>query len=260
MADKFVYDTLARRGRFIEKAADGAEVARLIASLAPRETDHPLIRVGGNGDGGYLVPDDLDGIAACFSPGVSEVAKFELELAERGIPSHLADYSVEQPPESHPLMDFEKKFLGNRNDDIFMRIDEWVARKAPEGDLLLQMDIEGAEYEVLLDMDERLLARFRVVVIEFHWLDRMFHRTGHKLIAAAFAKLLRHFEVVHAHPNNCSQPVVVGGVAVPPLLEMTLLRRDRCGPTRPATTFPHPLDADNVPERRTVTLPRNWHA
>ena len=30
--------------------------------------------IGGAGDGGYLVPDDLDGIEYCFSPGVNLIS------------------------------------------------------------------------------------------------------------------------------------------------------------------------------------------
>ncbi len=40
--------------------------------------------MGGENDGGYLVPDDLEGIEYCFSPGVSNIATFELDCLNRG--------------------------------------------------------------------------------------------------------------------------------------------------------------------------------
>ena len=43
----------------------------------PVKTEHELIRIGGSKDGGYLVPNDLSGIQACFSPGVSDLADFK---------------------------------------------------------------------------------------------------------------------------------------------------------------------------------------
>jgi hypothetical protein len=46
------------------------ELVALLERLYPVEGGHPLIRVGPDGDGGYLLPDDLSGIVACFSPGV----------------------------------------------------------------------------------------------------------------------------------------------------------------------------------------------
>jgi hypothetical protein len=57
-------------GVAVAKQTDRDTARRLVHRLHPVVTTHPLIRVGAHGDGGYLVPDDLDGIAACFSPGV----------------------------------------------------------------------------------------------------------------------------------------------------------------------------------------------
>ena len=53
-------------------AAPTAEVVEVFELLKPKASKTPLIRIGGDIDGSYLVPDDLDGITACFSPGVGE--------------------------------------------------------------------------------------------------------------------------------------------------------------------------------------------
>lgn len=63
----------------------------LIRSLAPVIPPQGLIRLGPASDGGYLVPDDLAGIRACFSPGVSKVSDFEFDCANRGMQVFLAD-------------------------------------------------------------------------------------------------------------------------------------------------------------------------
>ena len=89
------------------------QVAVIDRFLRPQAVGMPLIRLGDFGDGGYLVPEDLRGIAACYSPGVSEQATFEMDLAKRGIRSFMADASVEKPPLDVPGADFVPKFLGN---------------------------------------------------------------------------------------------------------------------------------------------------
>jgi hypothetical protein len=76
--------------------------------MKPVSTAKELVRVGGYGDGGYLIPDDLEGIEACFSPGVADVANFESEMATKGIRSFLADFSVESPPVANPLLILKK--------------------------------------------------------------------------------------------------------------------------------------------------------
>ena len=81
-------------------------------TVSPVATEHQLVRIGGSADGGYLVPDDLAGISALFSPGVADTADFESVFAARGVPCFLADYSVDAPPVSSPLFHFEKKYLG----------------------------------------------------------------------------------------------------------------------------------------------------
>lgn len=78
-----------------------SQLQSMMDLLHPRVTDKKLIRLGPNGDGGYLIPDDLIGIEACFSPGVSDISGFEKECANRGMKVFLADKSVEKPPEFH---------------------------------------------------------------------------------------------------------------------------------------------------------------
>ena len=243
----------------VANAASQPEILRLVRSLLPVAVPSGLVRIGPPGDGGYLVPDDFEGIAACLSPGVSNECGFDLAVAERGIPVIMADASVAGPPTAHPLFDFIPKFLDVVPGGRTLTIEEMV-RPAPTGDLLLQMDIEGAEYRVLTSMSDDLLRRVRIAVVEFHELDQMFSRFGFSTIAAAFAKLTQHHSVVHIHPNNNSAPVRRGDVSVPPLMEFTFYRRDRFTPSKDPVSYPHPLDACCVPSRPAQALPECWQA
>lgn len=230
--------------------------------VAPVATEHALIRVGNANDGGYLVPDDLHGIRTCFSPGVSDMVDFELALTQRGIRCFLADYSVATVPATNPLINFERRFLGSVDDDVFTTLESWVTRHADpdDNDLLLQMDIEGAEYDVLIDTPLELLRRFRVIVIEFHSMDALFTPMGFRLINGVFTKLLRAFKLVHAHPNNCYESQRYGRFRVPPVMEFTFHRADRVSSTSLARQFPHALDGTNEPDKRDFALPECWYA
>ncbi len=240
-----------------------SQLRHLIKKLSPQKTNYPLIRVGGAGDGGYLLPDDLGGITACFSPGVGETSSFEHDMVGRGVPCFLADASVEKEPAPHPLIHFEKKFLGLDNDNKYTTLENWVARhaKTTDNQLLLQMDIEGGEYDVLLQTPSDILKRFRIMVMEFHGLSFLFTFLGVKLFIGLMEKLLKDFIVVHAHPNNCQPPLTIEDLSVVPVMEFTFLRRDRvAGQTlSPVLAFPHPLDKDNVPDKPSVILPPCWY-
>lgn len=260
MLERCLGPYLLRRNKLIGRTTERSRLQAFFALLWPVQTQHALIRVGGEGDGGYLVPDDLVGIEACFSPGVSDLATFEQDLALRNIKSFLADHSVDAPPIQSDLIDFEKKYLGPKEDEVFMTLESWVRRKAPsEGDMLLQMDIEGAEYGVIFDTSSATLKRFRILVIEFHGLDALIAKGSFELFDLTFTKLLKDFEVVHIHPNNYYQPLHYNEFSIPPLLEITFLRRDRILSRQPCAAFPHPLDRPCVPDRADVVLPDCWY-
>jgi hypothetical protein len=126
--------------------------------------------------------------------------------------------------------------------------------------MLLQMDIEGFEYEVILSTPLELLNAFRIIIIEFHYLEKMFDPIVFNFYKATFQRLLESFYVVHIHPNNCGDVVRKSDLEVPSLLEMTFYNKRRVTQVRPCTKFPHPLDRDNVPHLKSLPLPRCWYA
>jgi hypothetical protein len=244
----------------LSKGSSREQISRFLVSVRPIRTEHSLIRIGGDADGGYLVPDDLGGISVCFSPGVAATCDFEEACARRGIRSFMADYSVDGPPTQNPFFHFEKKYLGARNDAQFTTLESWVDRNAPgETDMLLQMDIEGSEYPVLLSASRETLRRFRTIVVEFHSLELLAERSGFQLIDLAFARLTEDFDVVHAHVNNCTSVQRYKGFDLPPVMEFTFHRKDRSSSRAAATEFPHQLDRGNLAGRRDAILPPCWH-
>ncbi|MGB8860110.1 MAG: FkbM family methyltransferase, partial [Ilumatobacteraceae bacterium] len=233
---------------FPTRLTDHSAVEGLLDRLHPVLTDKELIRLGPRGDGGYLVPDDLAGIEMLFSPGVDRISGFEKDCAELGMRVFMADKSVEQPADVHDLFHFTRKHLGAISDEETMTLDDWVSESSPgsSADLLLQIDIEGGEYEVLLATSAELLRRFRIIVAEFHQLDMLFSAPFFGLANTTFEKILQTHDCVHIHPNNCCGSLRVGELEVPRIAEFTFHRRDRLEQCGFATEFPHPLDVDNT--------------
>ena len=238
------------------------DVLDLLAELHPVTTDVPLVRLGPAGDGGYVVPDDVDGIIACFSPGIGAVSDFESDCAARGMDVFMADASVDGPAVANERFHFVKKYLGPVPDETTMEIDEWVEESlgGRAGDLLLQMDIEGAEWQVLPTMSDDLLRRCRIIVIELHDLHELFVRPAFWCMAPQLRRIVRTHHCVHIHPNNYLGTSTRNGVTIPRLAEITFLRRDRATVTGFARSFPHPLDADNT-GRPVIALPTSlWRS
>jgi len=244
------------QGFTLRREPVGASLRAVLAGLRPVETEHPLIRLGAAHDGGYLVPDDLDGIDAVFSPGVDTTAEFERDCITRGMRSFQADGSIDQSPLDNPANDFERKFIGVETTGNTITLDDWVAEKAPgSGDLMLQMDIEGHEWLALAQVSEATLKRFRVIVLELHHLDALTTDFGQLMLTPVIQRLSNHFDVVHMHANNHAEPLTTREGELLELVEVTLLRKDRVTSRKPVSRLPHPLDTDNIPDRPPIQLP-----
>lgn len=253
---------LFRQGLYIQKMTPQSRLQALINSLRPVKTQFELKRFGAEFDGGYLMPEDFEGIQTCFSPGVDVNASFELDIKNRlGIESHLADYSVNGPPMNLDPKSFLKKFIGSFESDVYTTLDKWVRATddfKSDQDMLLQMDIEGGEYLSLLGVSEEVLKRFRILLVEIHHVESWGDPRFFEIVKTFFEKISRHFWVIHNHPNNCCGLVNLGGFMAPRVFELTFLRKDRAELLGYCEHFPHTLDRPNLRDEPDLVLPSNW--
>ena len=242
-------------------AASSRDLSLIVNLLRPEKVGASLMRIGSDGDGGYIVPDDLVGIVSCFSPGVGDNSDFEKDLASRGIKCYLTDGTVENPPLSDPLFHFSKKNLSvfpiNSKE---IKFDNWINDNLDSlsEELILQMDIEGSEWGIILNTSDSLLQNFRIMTIEFHDLQLISTRLGFDLISNVLSKIHKNFAVVHIHPNNWRLPIRVHGIDVPPILEVTYLRRDRANFGVP-NDFTNAKNFRNMPALPEINLSSLWH-
>lgn len=258
-----VFRYIRKRGYLVQSPTGRTALIDLFNRIKPVSMQDSLIRIGTTGDGGYLVPNVLENIKACFSPGVAQTADFEDELYNKyNIKSHLADYSVDKVPIENENFSFTKKFIDVSESPEKIRLSDWM--KALENieennDFMLQMDIEGCEWRVLYDTPIEVLEKFRIMVIEFHEFSYyLSNQSTFWLINNLFRKILDKFSVVHIHPNNCIPVSVFHGIELPMVTEITFLRNDYVKETDKKLIFPHPLDEKNVPSYENITLQQIW--
>lgn len=253
---------LYQNGLYLEIATPLLRLKQLAYAMRPLITKFPLIRIGSDHDGGYLIPDDLSDISACFSPGVEVNSSFELDLLQKtGIGSHLADYSVDNPPANFKPKSFTKKFIGPNNNSTHTTLESWVKAQVEyqlEKDFLLQMDIEGGEYLAVLATPQELLLRFRILVLEIHNVECWAHPLFFTTVESMFEKILSDFHVVHIHPNNHGALLNLNGFTAPQFFEITLLRKDRSPALGYCQDFPNSLDSPCYQSRDELVLPEFW--
>jgi len=258
--DDKVADLLVRLSQKNCGASTGVEA--FIARFKQKYVYCNLVRIGGEGDGGYLLPDIINKVSYCFSPGVSDVATFEQELSQKfNIKSYMADASVEKAPIEDENFNFIPKFLGSVTKDNFITLSDWIQNSIEDdkNQKILQMDIEGGEYDVLTFEDSQTLASFSTMVIEFHRLDQMFQPNFLKMMSAIFEKIYKNFSICHVHPNNCCGIETFDGVPVPRVMEVTFIRNDLV-PSYLAKSIelPHELDRKNVLRKDDLIMPEIW--
>jgi len=151
------------------------------------------------------------------------MAMFEKACIKRNMKVFMADKSVEEPKldEFAGKYTFLKKFIGSTNDNDYITMDNWVESSgvSKDTDLLLQMDIEGDEYHSFLNMSNKVIERFRIMVIEFHYLDYLWMREFFKVAEIVFSKILQNHICVHIHPNNYRGIDSKFGINIPEVAE-----------------------------------------
>lgn len=219
-----------------------------------------LIRIGSSEDGGYLLPPILNSDFVCFSPGVAYNADFESDLSKLyNIKSFMADGSVDGPPFKDPNFSFIPKFLSSTSSGNTITLKDWISESECSGDTpkILQMDIEGGEYGVLCFEEAKTLSKFKIMIIEFHDLHKLFERNFLQMFSSIFDKIYENFYICHAHPNNCCGIASLNGKSTPRVMEITFIRKDckLSSPSGNKIQLPHDLDSKNVSYNKDIIMP-----
>ena len=214
-------------------------------------------RFGGDADGGYVMVDHFDGVAAAYSLGVQEEVSWDLELARRGIPIFQYDDSIERPPVAHELFTFTKNRITDAgNIDLGHESIEGIVEKhRHQGKkLILKMDIEGSEWEALDAISGETLKLFDQIVVEFHHLTRIPEYQFRKRALRVFNKLNLHHTPIHIHANNCGRVVRLVNFYFAEILEISYVKTENYSLVENREVFPGPEDRPNNPELTDIYL------
>jgi len=123
--------------------------------------------------------------------------------------------------------------------------------------MLLQMDVEGWEYNIIINMSRDVLKRFDVLCIEFHQFFSVGYKHGYRLMAEVFNKLLMDFVPVHVHANNSSQIKMIHGITLPDFIEITFYRRDLMREFVKVKSISNKKDAPNLLDKSELKI-EDW--
>jgi hypothetical protein len=238
---------------------DSPDIAGVLALLAPQDiVSHRKCRVGPRTDGGYVMFDALDGAGPVYSFGIGANVGFDEDFAQRGRSIFMFDHMIERLPKQHPAFHFMRRGISARDDaakqtfslDYFIRELGHAGRR----DLILKMDVEGAEWDVLAEAAPADLDRFQQIVLEVHCLLQLGDPEFRGTVARALRKMNENFLLGHVHANNYGRLGVIDGFAVADVLELTYIRKD-LAVGRPSRAFyPLAIDHSNQHHRPDILL------
>jgi hypothetical protein len=206
--------------------------------LRPFAVDPGLVRIGGDGDGGYVMAEIFD-VAAAISVGVGPDVSWDADVASRGLRVAMFDPTVAEPPSTVPRSAFHRIGLGTAEQASESRLDlrpldDLITLAGAEyQDALLKIDIEGAEWRALEGV--RDFGRFPQVALEMHDLGDLRHEIAGDRIVTVLKTLHTTHVPFHVHANNECPVVRFGRFWLPDALEVSYLRRDLAGAFAPAT-------------------------
>lgn len=183
------------------------------------------VRIGREGDGGYVLLDDFKNISIAYSFGIFNDVSFDLELAEKNIDIFMYDHTIQKLPFNNNKFHWKKLGLtGIKINDPFMKtLKELIYENGHtnEKNMILKLDIEEGEWNVFSEISSVVLKQFKYILVEFH-----FYNIYESQYLKILKKLNRTHQIFHLHCNNCGQMVKFDGINICNLLEVSFVIKD----------------------------------
>lgn len=203
------------------------EIARNIArELKVVSHLNELGRYGGNHDGGYVMVEPMEINLSVLSLGVGKDVSWDERLSSNAHTIHLYDHTVECLPSEISIATHFKTEVGSKSKPNTVTLKECINRLPKSDDYILKIDIEGSEWEVLDEVDARMLEQFSQIIVEFHDLHKHIVNLQVSRITKVLSKMRIFHDVVNFHPNNFGDFEIIGNHPIPDIFEVTYLRRD----------------------------------
>ena len=191
--------------------------------LKPRFIESLKKRLGPVTDGGYVVPEVmLENCTALVTYGVGGDMSYEINFEEQyKKPVYMFDHTIGQASWDRDNLHFIDEGLGkgDKCKDFIEHYNQFQL----QGDILLKIDTEGAEFDYFSDVDiDTLAARTIGIILEVHWLEQEQNRIKFVTI---MERIRRHFTLVHVHGNNWGGEFEYEGFTIPRVPELTFINK-----------------------------------
>lgn len=221
------------------------EILRTLSILHPSDVTCGKVRTGGPNDGGYVMANDFEGSTVCYSIGVGPQVIWDCEMADRGMEIFQYDHTVDATPATNSNFRFQKIGIGpDLSDPQLITLRKMLEDNdhLDKPNMLLKVDIEGAEWDVFDGMSSKILSQFDQIIIEYHGLQFLDRESFRSRAERVFRTIAHSHQCIHVHGNNYATFANVENISVPMVIEVTYARRGRFEFVESTDVFPTHLD------------------
>ena len=191
-----------------------------------------FVRFGRPHDGGYIMVDNFntsgEGMIA-YSFGISNDVSWDLDMAARGYDIFMYDPTIDGLPQQNEKFHFFREGIAGFEfkEHSLNTLEHFVKRNGHENEdnMILKMDVEGAEWSFLATVSSELLSKFDQMVFEFHDMIQSKDQSVMNATLACLNKINQTHSLVHLHANNCGLIITLDDkILFPDALELTYVK------------------------------------
>jgi hypothetical protein len=204
----------------------------LISILAPNKFKGDLKRFGDKGDGSYVLPRNIvTPKTHLISGGIADNNEFEIELAKKGVTGIQVDNSITRAPKEHKNLIFKFATLGDKDGTNKISLGNLISNAPSNKNLIVKLDIEGAEIAALQNLSEKALKRINCLVLELHNLSSLVQNDR---VLKSLIKLKNSgLSSIYLQANNGILDYIIAGVLIPDNVEVTFVRKEKVSKPSP---------------------------
>lgn len=227
-------------------------------------TNKNLVRIGPKNDGGYVIVKEID-YDLYLTCGIAGDTRFDNTILNMypNLPAYGFDgYINKLPNGASKKINFIKKNISDIDDEKNTTLKEYLSNY---NNILLQMDIEGAEFKWLNCLSNENISKFSQILLEVHWPFDNFRYN-------ALKKLNNTHYLVHIHGNNyCNRDftdkdigrsydgkILINNpnltpISLPEVMELTYIRKNLVNNIEQINySFPRNFDNPNNPKAKDI--------
>ncbi len=223
--------------------------------------DFDLVRVGTAHDGGYIMLNDFatGGRGIAYSFGIGAEISWDADMAGRNYDVFMYDHTIDKLPKVLNGFHFFKEGIAdseNPSDEQLHSLEYYLKNNNHENykDMILKMDVEGAEWGFLSLVSPETLKKFGQIVFEFHNMNSLSGNNAERMLSS-LDKINKTHRLVHLHANNCCGGISFNGKIFGSVIEATYASIDKYKfSENDGVKLPLAIDSPNICGREEISL------